>query len=458
MSTHIGTRTRALAIDALVHVLNRNQHADSALEKLFDGASREAAGPLRSLDRAFVFEIVYGSLRWLGKIDWILGHMVSRPMGSLDPRVLCALRVGTYQIFYMDRVPDRAAVSETVEAIKKVGAGPAASFVNAILRRVAKKAEYFPKPDKDTQTAAYLSMHHSHPQWMVERWMNRLNPERLEHLLSAQNTPPPVTVKILANKIGEDENLGDEILKAHGISSHFRPLKGALRLEELPPLKSCPLFQAGKYIIQDEAAQLSASLVQPGPDDTVLDACSAPGGKAIFLWSEGVAPERMTLCDNSQKRIATLQSNLDRVGMKGSRIAHGDLATILPGETFDRVVLDAPCSSFGVMRRHPEIKWLRSLADIHRSATEQKRLMEAASKKVKIGGELLYIVCSHETEETVDITKDFLSSHSDFERVELEGRMHDYYRKYVTNDNELVVLPGNSDNLDGFFAAVFRRK
>ncbi|MCA2958868.1 MAG: 16S rRNA (cytosine(967)-C(5))-methyltransferase RsmB, partial [Silvanigrellales bacterium] len=151
MSTRHGTLTRALAIDALVHVLTRNMHADVALDRLFAHQPE-----LRPLDRAFVFEIVYGSLRWLSKMDWIMGHMIDRPFASLDPRVLAALRVGTYQIFYMDRVPDRAAVSETVEAIKQVGAPNAASFVNAILRRVSRKAEYFPKPDKVKQQAEYL--------------------------------------------------------------------------------------------------------------------------------------------------------------------------------------------------------------------------------------------------------------------------------------------------------------
>jgi 16S rRNA (cytosine967-C5)-methyltransferase len=463
MSTQVGTRTRALAIDALVHVLTRNQHADAALDKLFEAASKVGPTPLRALDRAFVFEILYGTLRWLGKIDWILTHMVNRPMGSLDPRVLCALRVGTYQIFYMDRVPDRAAVSETVEAVKKVGAGPAASFVNAILRRVSKKAEYFPKPDKETQTAAYLAMHFSHPQWMIERWMLRMGPERLEHMLAAQNVAPPVSLRVIDRNMNKeddphkDEDLGTQMLREHGLSSQTRPLKGALRLTELPPFKVCPMFKAGKYMVQDEAAQLTASLVKPLPSQTVLDACSAPGGKAIFLWAEGLDPKNLTLCDSSQKRILTMVSNLERVGLKEVRTVQGDLAEVLPQETFDKVLLDAPCSSFGVIRRHPEIKWLRSLADVTKAAAEQKRLMDAAAAKVKPGGELIYVVCSQELEETSEVTTQFLKKHPEFERVSLDGKLHDYYKKYVTSEQELLVFPGNSDSLDGFFAAVFKR-
>ena len=454
MTTRTGTTTRALAIDALGHVLTRHMHADTALNKLF--ASREH---LRPLDRAFVFEMVYGSLRWLSKMDWILSHMVSRPLQSLDQRVLNALRIGTYQIFYMDRVPDRAAVSETVEAAKLVGAKNASSFVNAILRRVARKAEYFPKPNKETEAAEYLAMHYAHPPWMIERWLRHIPRERLEHMLASHNSQPQITLRVISrNPTPTNEDLATYMLREHGIGSHWRPLKGALVMDKLPNFEKCEAFKKGCYIVQDEAAQLCTSLVGILPNAKVLDACAAPGGKSINLWDAGVEAENLTLCDFSQKRIQLMQQNLDRVGLKNVNVVHGDLASAFPKEKFQRVVLDAPCSSMGVIRRHPEIKWHRSVSDIETCSKEQQRLLTAAANLVEDGGQLAYIVCSQEQEETTHMTQWFLEKFPNFQRVSLDGVVHDYYRKYLNSVDELLVIPGNPDGLDGFFAAVFQKQ
>lgn len=454
MSTRQGSLTRAIAIDALTHILTRNLHADVALDKLFSHHK-----DLRPLDRAFIFEIVYGSLRWLSKMDWIMTHMMDRPFNSLDPRVQNALRVGTYQIYYMDKVPDRAAVSETVEAVKMVGIPQATSFVNAILRRVSRKAEYFPKPEKDTHPADYLAMHYAHPKWMVERWLEHIPIERLEHVLAANNTAPHYTLRIVTrNPVPTGEDLATFLLREHGIQSDWRPLKNTLRLASLPPLDRCEAFKAGCYYIQDEAAQLAASLVKAGPDDTVLDACAAPGGKAIFLWDEGADARKLTLCDFSQKRIATLKQNLERVKITESEIVHGDAVEYSTGKNFTRIVLDAPCSALGVIRKHPESKWLRNLGDIATCAKEQERLLKGLAKAVAPGGELIYIVCSFEIEETSAQIEKFLENSRDFSVVPLNGRIHDYYRKYVTRNDEFLVLPGNHDELDGFYAIVLRKQ
>ncbi len=453
MSTRQGALTRAIAIDALTHVLTRRVHADMALDKLFAYHS-----DLRALDRAFIFEMVYGSLRWLSKMDWIMSHMMERSFASLDPRVANALRVGCYQIYYMDRVPDRAAVSETVEAIKIVGAGHTASFVNAILRRVARKGEYFEKPDKELATAEYYAMHCSHPQWMIERWLRVMTPERLEHLCQGNNSHPKHSIRIIQkNPLPDGEELPSFLLRNYGISSHGRPLRNCLHLESLPPFERCEAFKMGAFMVQDEAAQLVSSLVQAGPNDTVFDACAAPGMKAIYLWDEGVAPERLTVSDSSQKRIDVMAMNFERVGLSGCEVCKGDAVEVSKGRSFSKVVLDAPCSSMGVIRRHPEIKWLRNINDILRNAEEQKRLLDGLASAVQSGGELVYMVCSNEIEETVKQTEQFLSTHPEFSIVHLSGRIHNYYRKYLTNCNEVLVFPGNSEEIDGFYAVVFRR-
>lgn len=457
MQVKTGALTRQLAIDALTHTLQRKQHADAALDRLF------AAHPeLRPLDRAFVFEMVYGSLRWMLKMDWIMAHMIDRPFASLDPRVANALRVGTYQIYYMDRVPVRAAVAETVQAVKLVGAAPAASLVNAVLRRVAKKAEYFKKPDKDKETVAYLSMHHSHPQWMIERWLKHLPEERLVHCLIAHNEVPQKTLHDLQKRPNpEGAPLDHFLLKTHGVRSSWRPLRSALRLESFPNFPSCPAFQAGSYIVQDESAQLAASLVQPKSGEKVLDACASPGGKTIAVWDKSPEDVHFFLADSAKKRMLTLQENLRRLQLDNDshfHVTHSPAGEAFPKETFDHIILDAPCSSLGVISRHPEIKWLRSPQDITQCANEQRELLKTLGKRLRPGGELVYMVCSFELEETTKQIEHFMRENSEFEKVDLRGRIHDYYRKYLVDDNELLIFSGNQDRIDGFFACVLRRK
>jgi 16S rRNA (cytosine967-C5)-methyltransferase len=455
MSTRSGTLTRAIAIDALTHVLTRNIHSDVALERLF-----VKQNTLRLLDKAFIYEIVFGSLRWLAKMDWIMSHMLKRPFSSLDPRVANALRIGTYQIYYMDRVPERAAVSETVEAIKQVGVPNAASLVNAILRRIAKKSEYFPKPDKVTHSVEYYSMHYSFPQWMVERWYKQFPIERLEYLLANNNKIPKNTLKLLKrNSLPHHEtDLATYLLKNFSIESFWRPLPGALRVESLPPFGNCEAFQKGCYFVQDEAAQLSASLVKINPHETYLDACAAPGGKTMYLWEEGVNVDNLTVCDFAQKRIKILKENFDRVGLHCKNILHGDVLEQIKGKIFHTILLDAPCSAMGIIRRHPEIKWLRTLTQIQNCAQEQHRLLQGLSAHVAPGGELIYIVCSFELEETTQQIHQFLAENSQFEKINPMDRLHDFYKKYVTRENELLIYSSNPDDLDGFFGVVLKKK
>jgi len=385
--------------------------------------------------------------------------MVSRPLPSLDPRVLNALRIGAYQIYYMDRVPERAAVSSTVDAIKHGGVPNAASFVNAILRRVAKRAEYFQKPDKEKNYLVYCAMQYSHPLWMITRWFQTLTKEKFEYLLAQNNKPPKYALKrITKNQLPENENsLSKYLLKEFSIKSHKKPLLGALEVETLPKFDLCPAFKAGCYIVQNESSQLCCQLLSPKETDTVLDACAAPGGKSIALWEQGVSPENLTVCDISQKRHQLIQDNFERVGLVGATILKGDVIEQTKNKTFDKILLDAPCSALGVVRRHPEIKWQRTPKDIEACSIIQKNILNSISDRLNVDGELLYIVCSFEPEETTLLIDNFLQEHSEFQILSLDDRVHDFYRKYVTKCKELVIYGGNPDNLDGFYAVLLKK-
>lgn len=454
MSTHFGTLTRVIAVDALSLVLQRQKHTDEALAKLFSLHPQ-----LRPLDKAFIYEMVFGSLRWLSKMDWIMSHMVDRPFSTLDPRVANALRIGVYQIYYMDKVPARAAVSETVEAIKKVGVASAASLVNAILRRVAAKADYFAKPDKNKEVVDYYAMHYAHPKWMIERWMRHLSPEKMEFLMASHNKPPLQTLKVIsANPLPEGAtNLSEYLLKTQSLESSWRALPGALRLERLPRFESCEAYKKGCYIVQDEAAQLLTCLVDPSPTDKIFDACAAPGGKAFGLLEAGARQENLILCEAAHKRLKILGENIQRLGYRSLTVKHGDAAEVAAHDRYDKILLDAPCSAMGVIRRHPEIKWQRTSQDVVRSAEEQARLLNALSQRLTEKGELVYMVCSFEPEETIWQIQQFLKNHPEFSILPPHNRIHEFYRKYITRANELLIYTGNSDDLDGFYGVILKR-
>jgi 16S rRNA (cytosine967-C5)-methyltransferase len=395
-------------------------------------------------------------------MDWIMSHMMDRPFHGLDPRIANALRIGTYQIFYMDRVPDRAAVSETVEAVKQLGAGQGASFVNAILRRVARRADYFAKPDKETQLIAYLAMHTAHPEWMLQRWLDFVPLERLEHSLAAHNKEPNKTLRSLRKRpLAGDQDLAHYLLSQQGIHSEHRPLSRALRVETYPRFRECEAFKSGCYIVQDEAAQLAASLVQPQIGHKVFDACAAPGGKTLAIWDGAPNGVQYFMCDTSKKRLALIEENLARIGLAEDPAFErttSDAIEAFPGQTFDRIVLDAPCSSMGVIARNPEIKWHRSPSDITRAAEIQKTLLEGMAQRLNPGGEIAYMVCSFEPEETTVQIATFLESHPEFIAVDLCGRIHEYYSKYLNQQGALLLYSGNQDEIDGFFACVLRRR
>jgi 16S rRNA (cytosine967-C5)-methyltransferase len=454
MSIKIGTLTRAISIDALTHILTRNCHSDVALQKLFKSHPK-----LRSLDKAFIYEIVFGALRWLSKMDWIMSHVVDRPLISLDPRVMNALRVGVYQIYYMDRVPARAAVAETVEAIKNVGVPNAASFVNAILRRISKKSEYFPKPDKETKYLEYCAMQYAHPLWIITRWAKQLSKDKFEYLISNNNNQPKFTLKrIFKNPLpGDDQDFSAYLLRTFSLKSQTKPLRGTFSVDTLPRFETCEAFKAGCYIVQQESAQLCCHLLSFQKTDKVLDACAAPGGKSIFLWEQGVLPENLTVCDFSQKRIKLIHENFERVGLNGAKILHGDAVEQCKDQRFDKILLDAPCSALGIVRRHPEIKWQRTLRDIEICVQNQKKLLDGLAPLLNVGGEMVYVVCSFEPEETTKQIDAFLANHPEFQIESIDNRVHDFYRKYVTKHNELIIYGGNTDELDGFYAVVLKK-
>lgn len=452
------TLAREIAYDAFVEVMSNHRKPEDVLEEAY--AANEKA--LKRLDRNLVKEIVYGGLRWHSKIFWILQNSATRDLKKVSPQVQAALVLGTYQIYYMDRVPDRAAVNESAEYIRKKGQANAVSFVNGILRQIARKAEYFAKPDKKEKPVDYLALQYAFPAWMVERWLKQFKFDRLDTMLKATNQVPPWSVRVNTLKVPTDEIhlFQPRLLKEEKTHTEKRNLRGCLRLKEAPQLEPGSLFAQGFYTIQDEAAQLIAHLVDPKPEEVIVDAAAGPGGKFshIFELSQGQANLiGVELKPSQMQRAKDTMNRLGHGDSKKIEWVEGDFLEWTPQKKVDKVLIDAPCSGLGVLRRHPEGKWHKDSNIIKAMETIQRRFIEHGLSLLKPGGELIYSVCSSEPEETewqLDwVKKKFEDS---IEVVSTVSRLPDYYKRYVTRENVLLVYAGNQDEMDGFGGFIIR--
>ncbi|MDP1572478.1 MAG: 16S rRNA (cytosine(967)-C(5))-methyltransferase RsmB [Vicinamibacterales bacterium] len=387
--------------------------------------ARAALGDAR--DRALLSEIVTGTLRARGAIDFQLARTAGRPLAKLDPEVLIALRMGLYQLLYLERVPASAVVNDAVALVRKAGKSSAAGFVNGILRRLARERATLPWParpdDGDAPASradavAYLSISGSHPVWLVERWLDRHGFTATEAWVRFNNTPSPLCLRV--NTAQATREAVAASLAALGIRT--RPARWAphgLIVEDDQPAMPVPTGTS-PYFIQDEASQLVPELLQAGGAARVLDACAAPGGKAVAIAS-GLGPGGMVVAaDVRPRRVALVAATLRAAGVP-ARVVHTAADGGWPWlPRFTHVLVDAPCSGLGTVRRDPDIRWRRQPDDLDRFAAVQDRLLIQAARAVMPGGRIVYSTCSSEPEENDAVVDRFLLSHPGFRRLRVQ--------------------------------------
>ncbi len=381
---------RAIAFRALLQV----ERADAFLNLALD-AGLKAAGNLPRQDAALATELAYGVSRRALALDSALARHSRRPLEKLETAVHVALRLGAYQLLYLDRVPAHAAVDETVQVAKDAGLGRAAGFLNAVLRRLAEKPEV-PLPDDPIDR---LSVETSHPRWLVERWVARLGLEEATALCRADNEAPAVCVRVHgASREEVIAALARDDVQARPTA--LSPL--GLWLEDPGPLVRLKAFQKGLFQVQDEAAQLVSFMAGARPGMRVLDACAAPGGKACHLASQVGPQGEVFALDVHPRKLQRIEDEAKRLGVASSmRLRSADAARPLPfaQRSFDLILLDAPCSGLGTLRRHPELRYRRTAGDVKRLADGQRALWQNLVAYLKPGGAFVYAVCSPEPEE-----------------------------------------------------------
>ncbi|QRN95341.1 16S rRNA (cytosine(967)-C(5))-methyltransferase RsmB [Archangium violaceum] len=434
---------RAIAIQ----VLSRVRATDAYLNVVLDTVLSESP-PADPRDTGLITELTYGSTRRQLALDYAITRFADRKLDALEDKVLAALRVGAYQLFYT-RVPARAAVAETVQALKDVGLVRAAGFVNAILRKLSSLPSQPLPPESDA--LEYLSVRESHPRWLVERWVRQFGRERAEAMLAANNQTPAVVIRANTSKVTRDALL--EQLRETGLE--VRPTAVSPVGIVMPPvgrLEDVYGYAEGLWQVQDEAAQLVGVYGDIPETARVLDACAAPGGKACHLAEK----HEVVAVDLHANKLRKIESEAKRLGLSGRLKAQAhDASQPFPEEwgEFHALLVDAPCSGLGTLRRHPELRYRRKPEDIGRLAVLQRRILENCQESVPPGGLLVYAVCTSEPQEGQDQVEMFLRSHPEWTA---EPPVPHESVKLPLTQAYLRTLPG-PEGWDGFFAARLRK-
>jgi 16S rRNA (cytosine967-C5)-methyltransferase len=432
-----------------VKILNRVERTDAYLDKLLDNEMRNAelSGP----DKALLYEIVHGVVRWMGRLDWVLNGFYKGQFSKAIPNLKNCLRVALYQILFLDRVPDYAAVNEAVEFIKKLQGQKPADLTNAILRNIIRNKNGIRYPDPEEDLIGYISAFHSHPSWLTKRYVNRFGREATEKLFAANNEKPFLTLKVNSLKVQPEEF--KSLLNAVNLKFvQGKYLSDFFKLQNLTNITAWEHFNHGYFDVQDESAGLACKLLDVKPGLRVLDMCAAPGGKTSYIAGLMEDHGEIVALDKYESRLHVLSKNIKRLGLKSIRPLVMN-AMEYNRKDFDRILVDSPCSGTGTFSKKPDIKWKVDLLDIKKLSELQYSLLTKASTLIKKDGVLVYSTCSIEPEENFEVVKKFLENNSNFKLLNASDNVS---AELVDDHNCISTFP-HIHQMDGAFAAKLMR-
>lgn len=440
---------RENALKILLIINDGNEYAHDILDKVIRSQS------LSDQDRAFLTEIIYGSIRWRGNLDWIMSRFI-RPikLKKLEPEILEILRLGIYQIFYMNSVPNYAAVNESVNLAKKYGNPGASGLVNAVLRKIIKEEIIYPNLQKNP--LKHITARYSHPEWMVKRWLDRYGVEGTIQLCSANNLRPPLYIRINTMKTSREE-LINSLTKDGASTSVSHNLFESIEIISLSsPIDELQSYKQGLFQVQDESSMLITHILDPKPGETVVDVCAAPGGKSTHIAELMKNKGNVLAFDIDGQRLDLINESCQRLGITIVQAIEKDARQI--GEyikSADRILVDVPCSGLGVLRRRVEARWRRTPEQIQEFSQLQYEILDSVANCVKPEGVIVYCTCTIEPEENQQVVEKFLKSHPEFRIQTVYPFLTDELMQVngiVSEEGYLQTYP-HQHNMDGFFAA-----
>jgi 16S rRNA (cytosine967-C5)-methyltransferase len=402
-------KPRQIAVQVLINRLQQEEYTENLLDREL------SKSPLSPVDRGLCQELVYGIVRWQATLDWLISRKTAGRAQKANLQIL--LQLGLYQMFWLDRIPNHAAVHETVEIAKQVGFEPQSGFVNAVLRGYLREREETERVLEDLKIQ-HPALGYSHPEWLYQRWLARWGAEKTAGLMEWNNIAPKTYARV--NTLKTDASRLTAQWQAEGVK--FIPRSWdwmedglVFELESHPPLAVLRSFKDGFFYIQDPSTLLAVHELDAKPDHTVLDLCSAPGGKTTLIAQQMQNRGRIIAQDISEDRLALVKENSVRLGVTCASTSIAPNAIIPnPSQRFDRVLVDAPCSNTGVMRRRVDLRWRIQPEEIERLRATQLELLRRAAPRLRPNGTLVYSTCSLEPEENDGVIKEFLAEFPDF--------------------------------------------
>lgn len=441
-------KVRNLAVRILSEVNEEGAYANVALARNLKKAA------LSEIDRRFLTELAYGAIKAGGTLDWMIRHYVNRPIRKIPPMIRNILRLGFYQLFYMDKVPASAACNESVELAKKYGHPGLVKFVNAVLRSAVRAPEKCAFPSGKGHATEELALRSFHPQWLVRRWVKAFGYDAACALCAFDNEDAVLSLRTNTLKVTREELLATLVAEgAEAEASHWAP-EGIL-CRSHGALGSMDALAQGLFQVQDESSMQVAHVVAPRPGEFVIDCCSAPGGKTTHLAALMKNEGRIVAGDVYEHKLARIEENAARLGISIIDTELLDARDV--GRRFhqqaDRVLVDAPCSGLGVLRRKPDARWKKSEADIAKLPQLQLDILTSAAAAIRPGGVLVYSTCTMAHEENEEVVEAFLATHPEFMLVETGA-----FLPMRPREGQMVQLYPQVDGTDGFFIARMERK
>lgn len=444
--------SRNLALKSLNSAGTPGQ-AERRLEILFSQNPR-----LNERDRAFAVHLVQGVLRWRIRLDWVLKQFVRFPFKKIDPLVLNILRLALFQILFLDRVPESAAVNEAVKQARKMGRKHVVKFVNGILRQICRKKEHLPYPHPEKEKSLYTSVYYAYPMWLVKKWTRELGADMTLQLLKAGNEIPKLTIR--ANTLRTTRQMLLNRLEEEGIEGRavsFAP-EGIQLVNLKGSISRLKAFKEGLFHVQGEAAQVCAHLLSPGKKGLIADMCAGLGGKSTHLAELTGDRGRILALDTSVARLRGLKQNTERLGIGSIFPLVADVTTSISffRDPFHKIMVDGPCSGLGVISKHPDTKLTKKEDDIKRLAMIQKSILSRSCQVLDRNGEMLYVTCTISKEENEGMVESVLRENHDVVLQDLRPRISPWGVDLVNDHGFFKTFP-HIHGMEGFFAALFRK-
>lgn len=436
---------RSKIIEILTRVETQHAYTDKLLDRQLD--------KFQDIDRNLITEVVNGVMRWRFRIDWYLKQLYVGDYDSLITDVRNNLRSSVYQLMYLDRVPAYAVLNEAVEIAKSRFNQKTANLVNAVLRnylRQCKKLEYV---EKELDFLERMSVNYSHPAWLIQEWIEQFGIDDTIELCIANNERPQVTVRINRLKTSPEEI--HRQLDQHQIGWHAHPdFPEFLYIEKFQALRQLNLINDGLLSVQDISTGIPVLLLDPQPGETVLDMCAAPGGKTGYIAQRMQQSGTLIAVEKHFKRARSMRMHLQRLGIEEPLVIAADALKLPLKIKFDKILLDAPCSGFGVVRKRVDLKWKRTRDDIEKMRELQLKMLVSAATVLKPGGSIVYSTCTIESQENESVVQAFLSTNSDFELVSPANILP---AALLWDKNCIRTFP-HRHKMDGSFAAKLRHR